>query len=225
MRLLFSCLSILIPGTAVFAAESLDAVLASLDASAASFQGLTAGLTRVAFTAVLNDKSTEKGKITMKRPKPDDLRVLIELTEPDPKSVSIRGSKAEIFYPKINTVHEFNLGKHRNLVDQYLLLGFGVPGQALAKSYLLKTLGEETVAGHRATRLEMTPRSDEAKQHLKRVEMWITEAGHPIQQQFFYPSGDYMLITYSDVRWNPPLSDDAVSLRLPKNVKREFPQR
>jgi outer membrane lipoprotein-sorting protein len=224
MKPLFFCLSILTSGTLAVAAD-LDAVLASLDKSAASFQGLTASLTRVAFTAVLNDKSTEKGRISMRRPRPNDLRVLIELTEPDAKSVSIRGAKAEIYYPKIKTVHEYNLGKQRNLVDQYLLLGFGTSGQALAKSYALKALGEETIGGHRATKMEMTPRSDEAKQHLKRVEMWITDAGHPIQQQFFYPSGDYMLITYSDVKWNPSLNDEAVTLRLPQGVKREFPQR
>jgi hypothetical protein len=34
-----------------------------------------------------------------------------------------------------------------------------------------------------------------------------------------------MLITYSDVKWNPSLTDEAVTLKLPKGVKREFPQR
>ena len=46
-----------------------------------------------------------------------------------------------------------------------------------------------------------------------------------MQQKFHEPSGDYRLATYSEVKWNQGFPDSALALKLPKNVKREFPQR
>ena len=32
---------------------------------------------------------------------------------------------SQIYYPKSNTVEEYDLGKERAMIDQFLLLGFG----------------------------------------------------------------------------------------------------
>ena len=55
--------------------------------------------------------------------------------------------------------------------------------------------------------------------------MWVAENGYPIQQKFYLPGGDYELATYSDMKINPDLPDSALKLHLPKNVKREYPQK
>lgn len=214
---LFACL-LAQRGSAV---DSVDSVLARMDASGASFRAMSARIKRVSHTAVLNDNTIETGSVRMKRPKANDLRVVMELNEPDPKSIAFANNKAEIYYPKINTVQEYNLGKHKNLVEQYLLLGFGASGKDLQRNYSIKALAVEDIQGQKTTRIEMTPKSAETRQHLNKVEMWITEAGYPVQQKLFYPSGDYMLITYSDLKWNPALDDDVVRLKAPKGVKHE----
>lgn len=207
------------------AIDTLDSVIARMDSSGASFRSMSARIKRVSHTAVLNDTTTETGSMMMLRPKANDVRVLMEMTEPDTKSIAFANNKAEIFYPKINTVQEYNLGKHKNLVDQYLMLGFGGSGKDLQRSYSLKVLAEDDIQGRKTTRIEMTPKSADTREHLSKVEMWITEAGYPVQQKLFYPSGDYMLITYSELKWNPSLTADAIRLKLPKGVKREYPQR
>src|SRR5256884_8668505 len=46
-------------------------------------------------------------------------------------------------YPKINRVEEYNLGKNRQMVDQYVLLGFGTKGENIQKGYLVSVVGEE----------------------------------------------------------------------------------
>lgn len=210
----------------LFGAETLESVLARMDAAAATFRSMTAQLKQVSHTAVINDTTTETGVVFMKRPKPNDTRLLIDFRQPNPRSAAFRGNKGEIYYPKIQTVHEYDLRRYKSLVDQYLLLGFGSTSRDLRKNYNLKLLGEEQVLGKNTARLELIPKSKEALEHLRKVEMWIPAGeGYPIQQKFYYPSGDYHLASYSDLRWNPDLSDDAVTLKLPKGVKREFPQR
>ncbi len=208
------------------AAESLDSVLSRMDAAASGFRGVAAKLKKVTFTAIIDDTGVETGSVRLLRPSPGAVRMLIEFTEPDIKSVAFRDRKAEVFYPKMLTVQEYDLGKHRALVDQFLLLGFGTSGKALRKEYNLRVLGEETVSGTKTTRLELTPKSAQTRQHLKQVELWIADpGGYPVQQKFVQPSGDHTTIVYTDLKVNPALTENDVRLNLPKGVKREFPQK
>jgi outer membrane lipoprotein-sorting protein len=206
-------------------AASLEQVLASMDKSSASFRDMSAKLTRVDHTAVINDTSQETGTVRMKRASARDLRLRIEFTEPDPRTVLFEKTTARIYYPKMQTVQVYNLGKSRSLVDQFLLLGFGTSGAELSKNYSLKAAGEETIDGEPTTRLELIPKTPAVQEHLKRAELWITAAGYPVQQKFYRPSGDYTLITYRDVQLNTNPPEAAFRLSLPRGVKTEYPQK
>jgi outer membrane lipoprotein-sorting protein len=210
----------------VCAGEPLEAVLARMDKDAATFRSLTAEFKRITYTAVLQDSSQETGKLWIRRSGPHNTLMRIDFAEPNPRVLAFDGTRGQIYYPKIQTVQIYDLGKHRSLVDQFLLLGFGSSGRQLTGGYVLKTAGEEAVAGRRATRLELTPKSSEVLQYVQKVELWIPEDhGYPVQQRFLQPGGDYALITYSDIQLNPNLPDDQVKLSLPAGVKREYPQK
>lgn len=201
-------------------------VLARLDQSAPKFSSMTADLTRVSYTKVIDDKSTETGRIALKKHGPRDLQVMIDFTRPDPRKVAFRGRKAEMFYPKLKTVQEYDLGKRADLMDQFSLVGFGTTGRELKAGHTVQYAGEETVAGKNTHKLELIPSSPERRQTLAKLELWIASDGwYPVQQKFVQPSGDYYLFTYENVNLNPSLGDDAFALNLPKGVKREFPQK
>jgi outer membrane lipoprotein-sorting protein len=208
------------------ASDQLRELMQRVDASAAGFHSMTAKMRKITYTAVIKDTSEEHGTMAMKATKPKDMQVLVEFTDPDKKSWSFFNHTAEFYYPKIQTVQVYDLGKHAQLVDQFLLLGFGTHSKDLEKNYEVKVGGEDTVEGQKTTRLDLVPRSEPARQHLKKVEIWYPEnGGYPIQQKFYQNSGDYVLVTYSDVKLNPNLPDTAVRLNLPKGVKKEYPQR
>lgn len=205
------------------ATQDVNSVLARMDGAAKGFSGVTASIHRVMFTAVLNENTEEFGRMRMLRPKARDVRMLIEFEKPDPKVVAFRDKKAEIYYPKINTVQEYDLGKHGALVDQFLLLGFGTPGRELGRSYDVKYVAAEEVGGKKTDRIELVPKSEKAREHIQKVEIWVSESGHPVRQRYYEKSGDHTTITYSDLKVNPPLSTADVTPRLPADVKREFP--
>jgi outer membrane lipoprotein-sorting protein len=207
-------------------ARTLDQVLSAMDEAAGAFRDMSASLKRVDHTAIINDDSVETGTVLMQRSGPRQARLRIDFTDPDPRTVTFSGRRAEVYYPKIRTVHIYDLGQYRELVDQFLLLGFGTSGRELQKSYTIKITGQETIGGQTVTRLELVPRSASAREHLSRVELWIAdEGGHPLQQKFYQPSGDYSLITYSDLKINPGLRGDALEMKLPGGVKRIHPQK
>ncbi len=206
-------------------ADSLENVLARMDRGAAVFKAFSADVRSVAHTAVINDDAIDTGRILLKRTK-HGMDMLLEFTAPDRKSVALQEHKAEIYYPKMQTVEEYDITRYRALLDQFLLIGFGTSGKELALSYIMKVVGTETVAGCETTRLELVPKSAEVLKNLKKLELWIPESEvYPVQQEFYMPGGDYKLVTYTNVKMNPPLSDSDLRLKVPKDVKRVFPQK
>jgi outer membrane lipoprotein-sorting protein len=207
------------------ATDSLENVLERMDRTASSFKALLADVKSVQHTAVINEDNTDIGRMLLKRSK-RDMRMLVELTQPDPKSIAVQGHKVEIFYPKRNAVEEYDIGQRRELLDQFMLVGFGTSGKELSAAYNINVLGGDTVAGQATTHLELVPKSPEVLKNLKKLELWIPESeGYPIQQKFYLAGGDYKLVTYTNVKVNPSLTDGDLKLKASKNAKRVSPQK
>jgi outer membrane lipoprotein-sorting protein len=226
MRLRVAILVFLSPLLAFAAAtNSLDSVLARMDRASASFRALSAEVTWTQHTAVINDDTVDTGTMLLKRTK-HDIRMLVDLTTPNAKTVTLHGHKLEIYYPKMHEVDEYDVGQHGELLHQFLLIGFGTSGKEIAAAYNMKVLGSDTVAGQAALHLELVPKSAEVLKNLKKLELWIPEAEtYPIQQKLFLAAGDYKLVTYRNVKLNPPLKDSDLELKEPKDTKRVFPQK
>ena len=199
-----------------------ETVLSRMDKVASDFRSLTADIEQVKYTAVVNDTSTETGKIWVRR----DQKMRIDLTNPDPKSILRTGDSLFIYTPKINRVEEYNLGKHRDIIDQYMRLGFGTKSQDLQKSYDIKLAGEEELDHRKTLLLELTPKSDEVRKQITRIQMWVEESSLlPVQQKFFEASGgDYFLVKYSNMIKNLKIDDSKFKTDWPKNAARIKPR-
>ena len=134
-------------------------VLNKVDKAAAQFKSVSADIRQVYHVAVINEDTVDTGVMRLKRPRPREHKMLIDITAPDAKTIALEGRKVEVYYPKIKTVQEYDLGKNRGLVDQFLLLGFGSSSKELAAAYTMRVAGPETVAGAASTHLELTPKS------------------------------------------------------------------
>jgi outer membrane lipoprotein-sorting protein len=201
---------------------TLDEVLKQMDREQSRFQTLTASIERTKVTVVVNDRSTEMGQIEVRR----DGKMRIDLNSPDQKTILRDGDRIYVYTPKIRRVEEYDLGKHRGLVDQLLLLGFGTSGESLKRSYVLTLQGEETLEGQRVVRLELTPRADDVRKQISKIDLWLNEATWiPAQQQFYETgSGDYSIIRYFNVARNVSIADARFRPAWPKGVTHIKPQ-
>ena len=207
-------------------AATLAEVLAKIDVAAPKFAGMSADVEKLEFTKVIADKSVESGTILIRRAKPKELHVKIEFTKPEQRFVTLRGTKAELYLPKIQTVQEIDLGKQSDLVSKVVLVGFGTTSKDLRANYEVNLAGEETVSGRTTYHLNLIPKSSQLKAQFNKMEVWMADDGTlPVQQKVLLPSGDYKTFTYSNIRYNPALTEDALALKLPPDVKREYPQR
>jgi outer membrane lipoprotein-sorting protein len=207
-------------------AQKQAAVLARMDAAAPQFRSMVAHMERLTHVAVIDDNSTESANMRVLRVKAKDIRVVIEFTKPDNRQVGINERKVEVYYPKMNSVQEWDLGKYKSLVDQFILLGFGTTGKELQKAYTVKYLKEDVANGQKCSRLELEPKDSKVKQHYTKFELCIADpGGYPVQQKLIEPSGNYTVVTYSEIKLDVALSVDSTTLKLPAGVKREYPQR
>src|SRR5882762_2158885 len=161
---------------------TIEGILGMMDKSAQDFHTLSADIEHIKYTAVVKDTSIETGHIYVRR----DEKMRIEIAKPDPRTILRAGDSLFVFNPKINRVEEFDLGKNRSMVDQYVLLGFGTKSDNIRKSYLVSVVGEEELDHKKAVVLELTPKSDQIRNQIIKIQMWIDEASWlPIQQKFF----------------------------------------
>jgi outer membrane lipoprotein-sorting protein len=207
------------------AGDELAETLARMDQAAATFKGLAASIRKVSHTAVINEDTVDAGTIYVRRPKPSDLLVRFDIGPPNPKQVEFSGHVVKIYYPNSKTVEEYDLGKEKGMIDQFLLLGFGTRTKDLENAYTVRLGGPDTVNGEKTVRINLKPKSPDVLAHLKEVEMWIDERGNAVQQKVYEPGGDYLLATYSDMKINADIPDSALKLNLPKDVRRQRPQR
>jgi outer membrane lipoprotein-sorting protein len=203
-------------------AWTLADILRQIDRGAQEFQSLTADVERTKVTVVVNDHSTESGQIRMRR----DAKMRIDLTTPDPRTILRTGDRLYIYNPKIRRVEEYDLGRHRALLDQFVLLGFGTSANNLRNSYLITIEAEETLGSQKVLRLQLIPKDDEVRQEISRIDLWLDEATWiPAQQKFYETgSGDYFIIRYTNVVRNVPIADSRFRPDWPSGVTRVRPQ-
>ena len=201
---------------------TLESVLKQLDTQAGAFHSLMSDLERTKVTVVVNDKSTESGQIFVRR----DDKMRIELTQPDPRTILRDGDDFYIYNPKIHRVEVYNLGKKKALVDQFLLLGFGTSGSELRKGYSITLQGEEILDNRKVVLLELTPKSDEVRNQLSKIQLWIDESTWlPAQQEFYEAgSGDYFIIRYKNTVPNVRIADSHFKPHWPRGTTRVKPQ-
>jgi outer membrane lipoprotein-sorting protein len=221
-----TALTILFLAGAAFAtAEPLPDVLTRMDRAAAEFHSLSAGMKRVQFTAVLSESSEMDGAVRLRRTK-GGTQGIVEFQQPEQRTVFINGKQVQIYYPKANTVEIYDASKYTSNMDQILLLGFGTSAAELKKSYDIKDGGAQKINGADTIRIELTPRSDEMKKLITKIELWIPEGqSNPVRAKFSEPSKNYELVDYSDIKVNPPLPESAFAFKVPGNAKKIHPQK
>lgn len=201
--------------------EELDLkkVFSHMNKSAKHLKTLSANISYTKVTVLVNDFSTETGKMYFRNQRTPD--VLIDFKKPSAKVILFKKDKAEIFNPMINQITEYDLSKHSSLVQQFLLLGFGTDSKEMEKVYQVKYLREEQLGGTTTAVLELTPLKKKVAAQLSKIELWISEESWlPVQQKFYQPDGDYAIAHYTNVEVNRYLPSSTFKIRAPKDVHR-----
>jgi outer membrane lipoprotein-sorting protein len=203
----------------------LDQIIQKLDQTAANFRSTEATFVWDQYTKVVDETDSQKGKIYFRRTG-DGIEMAADITSPSPEQVVFSGSKVQLYQPNIEQVKVYQTGKDKSTLESLLVLGFGGSGQDMLKSYDVKYLGPEKIAGIDTVKLELIPKSQKVKDHyVNRILLWVdTARGVSVQQQLFLPEGDYRLAKYSDIKLNEKIPDAAFKLKTTSKTKVISPQ-
>src|ERR1035438_235085 len=88
--------------TTCAAADQLQQTLTKMDEAAASFKGLTADMKKLHYTFVIKEEDNSSGTIVVRRPKPKEMQMRMDIKDPNPQQVSFLGHTAQLYNPKTN---------------------------------------------------------------------------------------------------------------------------
>lgn len=204
-------------------AEPLEALLARMTKAAPAANSFSAAVKQIDYTAIVDEAIESNGSIRLKRTKTGIIGV-VEFTSPSPYTAHFTGGSMEKYLPKANLLEIYDYGKYRKSVDQYLSLAFGVSGPELQKTYQVKWIGEETLAGVRSTHIELIPKDREVLKLIEKIELWIPEGQtYAIQEKLTKAGGkDHLTWLYTDAKLNPALPDAAFDFKPPAGVTRRL---
>lgn len=210
---------------ASLSAQTLDETFARMDKTAQQFKSVTATMKRDVHTTVINDDSIDNGTLKLKRDKAHGTHMLVDITGRDAKTVSLADSTVSVYLPKSKIEQVYDVGAKKQLVEQFLLLGFGASTAELKQVYDVSWVGAESNAGQATGHLKLVPKSQDASRQVASAELWMSLSnGLPLQQKIIFTSGDYWTVNYSDMKLNPPLSDDELKIKPPKDTQIEHPR-
>ena len=200
---------------------TVDGVLRQLDNSSQSFHSLSANVERTTVTVVVNDRSTQDGMLLVRGDK-----MLLQFTAPDSRTILRNGDNIYIYTPGLKQVEEYNIGKNRDLADQFLLLGFGTSGSDLQKGFKIRLVGEDKIGDKNDVELELTPESAAVLKQFSKIQIWLDENTWLADQEQFTEtgSGDYLTVRYTKMVRNPNISDSQFKPHWPKGTEKVKPQ-
>ena len=208
MRQYLGFLCLLATAGSVSAEDSLT-IIRRMNEEGPKLHTFSADIHLLTFTAVIKDTLEEDGTLKMQRMKGGAFRAILDFSavKGSAREIGLFGRTVTMYFPNAKYFQNYEFGKNGDLINQFLLLGFGASGDDLSKSYTISEEGTEKIAGLMTTKLQLIPKDPSVREKLTRAELWVPEGqANPIQQAFYEePSGNYRKVTYSRMVLNPQM--------------------
>jgi outer membrane lipoprotein-sorting protein len=197
----------------------LQKVLNQMDVVGRNFRTFTARISQKKYTAVLNEFDTpETGELYVARSGDGSTLLRRDIANPGKSTLTIKAGTAIYYQPGIKTAQIYDLGKNKDKAE-YMAAGIGQSPANLQKEFAITLQGNESVNGNSCSVLLLKPKSAKIAALFSSITLWINKStGLPVQDKFQEPSGDYLLMTFSDEKLNPKIPASVFDQKLPAGV-------
>jgi outer membrane lipoprotein-sorting protein len=154
-----------------------------------------------------------------------EFRISVEM--PKKRTVLLEGNTLHFYDAEAATVDEYSLNRHKNRLEVYIPVGFSTTGKDLEDDFLVTFIGEETIGDRRTLGLELTPKRDNVREVVSKIQVWFDEASWLPARQIISSSagGATLTVNYKgtarNLDLNPKLFDDNWPRGTKKNSVRE----
>jgi outer membrane lipoprotein-sorting protein len=198
---------------------ALEQVLSQMEAVGKTFKSFAANFTQKKYTAVLKEFDTpESGEFYYARSKDGTALLRQEVISPGKRILTIKSGVATIYNPILKQAQIVNLGKNKDKAE-FLALGLGQSPAKLQSTFDLEYLGTDQVAGVPCSVLILKPKNASVSAYFSAITLWVKKAtGVPIQQKLQEPSGDYLLVNFSQEKLNVKIPEAKFDAQLPSGI-------
>jgi outer membrane lipoprotein-sorting protein len=200
---------------------NLDQVLHELDESAAKFRSAEADLRKDFYERVVRQTTTQTGSIFFKR-ESGKTTMGAKLLPPTARFIEYREGFLRIYDPGTNHLTIISTKENQAQAESFLTLGFGGSGTDLAKVWTISDLGTENINdGDKpvpTAKLDLVSKNQSVRNMFTHIIIWVdTTRGIALKQQFFTPSEDQQISTYTHIRYNQPINTAPYAIKPGKN--------
>jgi outer membrane lipoprotein-sorting protein len=197
----------------------LQKTLNQMDSVGKSFRTFTARISQKKYTAVLKEFDTpEAGELYVARSQDGSTLLRRDIATPGKSTLTIKEGTAIYYQPEIKTAQIYDLGKNKDKAE-YMAAGIGQSPTNLQREFEITYQGTESVNGTTCSVLLLRPKSQKVAALFASITLWISKStGLPVQDKFQEPSGDYLLLTFSDEKLNPKIPRSTFDQKLPSGV-------
>ena len=199
--------------------DALDKVLRRMDQTAVNFRTAQADFVWTTYNSVAqSDVDTDTGKIYFRR-SGKETEMKADVVPPAAKQILFADGKVKVYYPGTNEIQVYDTSAHREVVQAFLVLGFGSSGSDLRQMFVVTYVGAEKIGDMPVDKLELVPSAGSVKQQFPKIDLWIDSQGIARRQQLFEQDGDYRNANYSNIKVNVKLPGDAFKLKTSGGAK------
>ncbi|MCZ6853989.1 MAG: outer-membrane lipoprotein carrier protein LolA [Gammaproteobacteria bacterium] len=148
--------------------------------------------------------------------------IRFQLEGDDGSTVLLNSRYLYVYEPGRALVEEYQLSKHPERLAPFVRLGFSTTGEDLQRDYLVTLLGEDAIGDRRVIALELTPKDDEVRQTVGKVQLWIDQASWlPVKQVIDHTSnGETLTVNFTNTSRNLKLSNKLFDADWPKGTQK-----
>ncbi len=198
--------------------DRLKAVLSQMDASSKTFRSAEADIQKQQYEKIVNDTSTETGKIYFLR-NGNSIQFGGKFDPPSSQTVEYKNGLVRLYSPGTNHIDQISAaGKNQSRVETFLTLGFGGTGADLAKVWTITDQGTEQITdGGKSVaveKLDLVSIDPRARANFTHITIWVDPVRDVSLKQVFYnPSGDTQTAIYSNIRLNQQIDLKAFAIK------------
>ncbi len=200
---------------------ALKQVLKQMEAVSKSFRGFAADFSKKKYTEILDLYDTpESGEFYYSRADDGSTLLREEVKKPAPKITTVKDGIVKIYEPRINQAKIHQLGKYRNLLEEYTAHIHAPSPATLQEVYNISYLGSESIEETQCWILLLEPKSSDVKAYIKSITLWIKNTNAiVIQYRLEEPNQDFLQVNYFAEKLNPKIDKSKFEQQLPSRVK------
>jgi outer membrane lipoprotein-sorting protein len=198
----------------------ISSILNKMDRNRRSLSSLRAAMTMQKYNAQLRDYDMSTGEVKYIAGQGSNANVRVDWTKPAHESLGVQGGEYTLCRPRLNQCYQGSTKSGKSSAKTSGMLGFSLSmsGSQVKNQFNVELAGEGTLydGGPHVWMLKLTPRANAG---YKFAEVWVDDAGMPVQTRVTEKNGDSTLVRLTNIQRNARVSPDEIKVVPPAGAK------